>query len=48
MLRVFFGYDGQVADLKTIVGGKVLQGVLVVLGDLVGDESRHGGKGKKS
>jgi len=39
MLRVLLGYDGQVADLKSVIGGEVLQGVFVVLGDLVGDES---------
>jgi hypothetical protein len=47
MFRVLLGYDGQVADLKSVVRGEVLQGVLVVLGDLVRGESRHGGEGNR-
>lgn len=46
MLRILLGDDGQVADLKSIVGGEVFQVVLVVFGDLLGYQSRHGGVGR--
>lgn len=35
MFGVLLGDDGQVADLKSVIGGEILQGVLVVLGDLI-------------
>ena len=35
MLGVLLGNDGQIADLESIVGGEVFEGVLVVLCDLV-------------
>jgi hypothetical protein len=42
MLGVLLGNDGQVANLESVIAGEILQGTLVVLGDLVGDESGHG------
>jgi hypothetical protein len=42
MLGVLLGDDGQIADLESVIAGEILQGTLVVLGDLVGDESGHG------
>lgn len=44
MLGVLLGYDGQVADLESVIAREILQGAFVVLGDLVGDQSRHGGR----
>lgn len=41
MFGVLLGDDSQVADLKPVVGGEILQGVLVVLGDFVRDQARH-------
>lgn len=35
MLRVFLGYDCQVADLEFVVRSEILEGVLVVLGNLI-------------
>jgi hypothetical protein len=37
MLGVLLGYNGQVADLESVIASEILQGTLVVLGDLVGD-----------
>lgn len=42
MLGVLLGDNGQVADLESVIAGEILQGTLVILGDLVGDESGHG------
>lgn len=42
MLGVLLGNDGEVADLKPVVGSEIFQGVLVVLGDLVGYQTGHG------
>lgn len=47
MFRILLGDDGQVADLKSVVGSEVFQVVLVVLGDLIGYQPRHDGGGKK-
>lgn len=42
MFSILFGYDGQVADLEPVVRGEILQGVLVILGDLIrGKPRRH-------
>jgi hypothetical protein len=35
MLGVLLGYDGQVADLESVIACEILQGTFVVLGDLV-------------
>ena len=45
MLDIFFCYDRQVANLIAVIGYKVFERVLVVIGDLVGwQPSGHGGR----
>jgi hypothetical protein len=41
IFRVLLGNNGQIADLGGIVRNQVLEGALVILGDLIRDETRH-------
>lgn len=43
MFCVLLGDDSQIADLETVVGSQVFQGVFVIFGDFISNGVRHRG-----